>query len=419
MADAPRPSNTVEQAVLGAMLLSKTSIDVAVRIIGTDPHAFTGKAHQLLYSSLLRLREKEEPVDAISVNKDLVAREEAEEVGGALYLYQLTKAADTRNVERNARHVIFTPAPVTSPHGQWITDVLHDYLDLLEEPDRTPRPNVVTGFKELDELTTGLEPGTLTVISGRPSVGKSMLLGNIACSSALRHAIPTVWIDQESSRQHVLDRVFSAEARVPRHLMRLRMMTDADWGRIAVQMGRVATSPLLIHAGVRVDTEQVRQLAEESGANLVAVDGLQHLKPHRERETREREVSDITRDLKDIALELQVPVVATAHLNRAPLQRFNPLPTLDDLRESDLIAHLADTVILIERPDLRDPESPRAGEADLIIAKHRHGPAETVTVAFQGHYSRFVDMATPEQVKANYRRLEAASRRLRAEGEQK
>ncbi|MES0838443.1 DnaB-like helicase C-terminal domain-containing protein [Nocardiopsis tropica] len=417
MADTPRPASA-EQAVLGAMLLSRTSIEAAVRIIGTDPKSFTGTAHQLLYASLLRLHEKGEPVDAISVNEDLVAREEAEEVGGALYLYQLTEVSDTRNVERHAREVVFSPAPVTSPHGQWMGDALHEYLDLLEGPGRALRPNAVTGFKELDELTVGLEPGTLTVISGRPSVGKSMLLGNIACSSALRHAIPTVWIEQESSRRNVLDRVFSAEARIPRHLMRLGMMTDADWGRIAVQMGRVATSPLLIHAGVRVDTEQVRQLAQESGANLVAVDGLQHLKPHRERETREREVSDITRDLKDIALELQVPVVATAHLNRVPLQRFDSSPTLDDLRESDLIAHLADTVILIERPDLRDPGSPRAGEADLIVAKHRHGPAQTLAVAFQGHYSRFVDMATPEQVEAHYRRVEAAGRRSRTEGEQ-
>lgn len=287
-----------------------------------------------------------------------------------------------------------TPEPVTSEHAQWLADALTDYLDALEGTDKTARPNVPTGFTDLDEITTGLEPGTLTVISGRPSVGKSTLLGNIACISAIRHAISTVWIDQENPRRQVLDRIFSAEARIPLYAIRADMMDDDAWTRLVKVIGFVAAAPLLLHAGRRVDTGQVRQLAEESEAGLVAIDGLQHLKPRRERETREREVSDITRALKDLALELEIPVVVTAHLNRAPLQRIDPSPTLDDLRESDLIAHLADNIILIERPDVRDRDSPRAGEADLILAKHRNGSTAEVTVAFQGHYSRFMSMAS-------------------------
>nr|WP_017590834.1 DnaB-like helicase C-terminal domain-containing protein [Nocardiopsis ganjiahuensis] len=393
MTDPPHPAVQVERAVLGATLLSKDSIEAAAHIMGAGPECFSEPAHQLIYASVMRLYERGEPVDAIAVHNDLIAREESEQAGGAIYLHELTEAADTKNVERNARQVIFTPAPIASEHAQWMFDALPGYLDLLEGTRKAPRPNALTGFQDLDKLTTGLEPGTLTVISGRPSAGKSTLLGNIACSSALRHAVPTMWIDQESSHRQVLDRIFSAEARVPLHVMRIRTMTDADWARLAVAMGRVASSPLLLQAGRRVDILQVRQLAEESGAELVAVDGLQSLKPRRDRETREREVSDITRALKDLALELNVPVVATAHLNRAPLQRFDPSPTLDDLRESDLIAHLADTVILIDRPDMRDPESPRAGEADLMVVKHRNGFPRDVTVAFQGHYSRFVDMA--------------------------
>lgn len=393
MTSRPEHALQTERAVLGAMLLSQDSINAAVHILGTDPQVFIDPAHRLVYASVLRLREQEERVDAITIHEDLTAREETEEMGGAPYLQELIEAADTGNIERNARQAVFSPAPITSEQAQWMTDALPDYLDVLDGTLKAPQTNTLTGFKDLDKITTGLEPGTLTVISGRPSVGKSALLGNIARISAIRHAISTVWIDQDNPRRQVLDRIFSAEARISLYAIRAGMMDDNAWIRLAKAMGYVVSAPLLLHAGRRVDTGQVRQLAEESEAGLVAIDGLQHLKPRRDRETREREVSDITRALKDLALELEIPVVATAHLNRAPLQRFDPSPTLDDLRESDLIAHLADNIILIERPDMRDKESSRAGEADLILAKHRNGPTFTVTVAFQGHYSRFVDMA--------------------------
>lgn len=246
------------------------------------------------------------------------------------------------------------------------------------------------------------------MISGRPSCGKSTLLRDFVRSAAMSHRTPTLWIDQESPRHQLLDRVFSAEGRVPLHSLRTGSMNDGDWSRLAIALGRQATAPLLLHNGARVDTEQVRWLAQESGAELVAVDALQHLKPSEQRETREREVSDTTRALKEIALELNVAVVVTAHLNRAPFQRLEPFPTLDDLRESDLIAHLADTVILIERPELRDPRTLRAGEADLVVAKHRNGPTATLTVAFQGHYGRFVDMATPEEMVVWRKRAEGS-----------
>ncbi|MEU3020172.1 DnaB-like helicase C-terminal domain-containing protein [Nocardiopsis sp. NPDC007018] len=408
----PHPVVQLERSLLGAALMSKAAVKDIVHIIGTDPDRFQEPAHQLIYASLVRLHEADEAIDAITVSEDLTAREELKEAGGATYLVELTETlrpTDMKNAERNARQLVFEPTSITSDHAQWMYDALPDYLDLLDGTRRTPHPKAPTGFRDLDKLTTGLEPGTLTVISGRPSSGKSTLLGNIARSSALAHTIPTVWIDQENSHRQVLDRILSAEARIPLHRIRAETMDHDDWARMAQTMGRVVNEPLLVHAGTRVTTEQVRQLVQESGAGLVAIDGLQHLRPCRDRETREREVSDITRALKDIALELGVAVVATAHLNRAPLQRFDPSPTLDDLRESDLIAHLADTVILIDRPEMRDQGSPRAGEADLKVVKNRYGPALDLTVAFQGHYSRFVDMVTPEEVAERRKKLERAA----------
>lgn len=392
MNESVPPRLRLEQAILGSTLLSKTCLLVTRRIIGTDSAPFTEPAHRLIYDSVHRLFDQDVPIDAISVAEEMTARKELDMVGGPPYLHQLTEAAQTKFIERNARRLVFSPASVDSERARWLSENLPDYHTRLEGPRNTPSA-IPTGFKDLDALLTGLEPGTFTVISGRPSVGKSFLLGNLACTAAFTHWISTVWIDQESPQHQILDRIYSAQARVPLHTLRSDLMTKDDRARLSLSLGYTANAPLLLQAGTRVDTDQVQQLVKDSGAQMVAVDGLQHLKPADARETREREVSDITRALKDIALEYGVAVVATAHLNRAPLQRFDPSPTLDDLRESDLIAHLADTVVLIERPDLRDPQSPRAGEADLIVVKHRNGPTCTITVAFQGHYGRFVDMS--------------------------
>lgn len=285
-------------------------------------------------------------------------------------------------------------APLGFDNAEWIGDALPRYLDVLEDPGKASRPIVRTGFSDLDEILVGLEPGTLTVISGRPSAGKTTLLSNFARAAAFQQKIPTLWVDQENPHQRVIDRIISAEARIPLQAIRLRRMTDDDWARAARCMGRLALLPLLLHAGERVDVDQVRRMAKAAEAGLVAIDGLQLLKVSHDRETREREVSDTTRALKDLALEFDVPIVATAHLNRGPLQRFDPIPTLDDLRESDLIAHLADTVIIIDRPGMRDPDSPRAGQADLKVAKHRNLSPCDFTVACQGYYSRFIDMPT-------------------------
>lgn len=284
------------------------------------------------------------------------------------------------------------PTALGFDHAEWIGEALPRYLDVLEDPSKASRPTVSTGFRDLDELLNGLEPGSLTVISGRPSTGKSTLLGNFARASAFTQEIPTLWVDQENPHQRVIDRIISAEAKVPLHSIRLRRMNDGDWTRVAQCMGRLVVLPLLLQAGERTDVEQIRRMTKASGAGLVAVDGLQLLKASRDRETREHEVSDTTRALKDLALEADVPVVVTAHLNRVPLQRLDPTPTLNDLRESDLIAHLADTVILIDRPGMRERDSPRAGEADLKVVKHRTLSSCDITVAFQGHYSRFMDM---------------------------
>jgi replicative DNA helicase len=199
-------------------------------------------------------------------------------------------------------------------------------------------------------------------------------------------------------RNEITMRLLSAEARVPMHVMRTGQMSDDDWARLARRMSEVADAPLFIDDSPNMSLMEIRakcrRLKQRHDLKLVIIDYLQLMSSSSRRvENRQQEVSEFSRSLKLLAKELEVPVVALSQLNRGPEQRQDKRPMLSDLRESGSIEQDSDVVILLHREDAYERESPRAGEADLIIAKHRNGPTATVTVAFQGHYSRFVDMA--------------------------
>jgi replicative DNA helicase len=194
-------------------------------------------------------------------------------------------------------------------------------------------------------------------------------------------------------------RLLSAEARVPLQTMRTGQMNDDDWARLARRMSEVADAPLFIDDSPNMSMMEIRakcrRLKQRSDLKFVIIDYLQLMSSPKRVENRQQEVSEMSRSLKLLAKEIEVPVIALSQLNRGPEQRTDKKPMLSDLRESGSIEQDADVVILLHREDAYERESPRAGEADLIVAKHRNGPTATVTVAFQGHYSRFVDMAGP------------------------
>jgi len=201
----------------------------------------------------------------------------------------------------------------------------------------------------------------------------------------------------EMARNEITMRLLSAEARVPLQTMRTGQMNDDDWARLARRMSEVADAPLFIDDSPNMAMMEIRakcrRLKQRHDLKFVIVDYMQLMSSPRRVENRQQEVSDLSRSLKLLAKELEVPVVALSQLNRSPEQRTDKKPMLSDLRESGSIEQDSDVVILLHREDAYEKESPRAGEADLIVAKHRNGPTATVTVAFQGHYSRFVDMA--------------------------
>ena len=425
-----------EQCVLGGMLLSKDAISDVIEVIRPTDHY--RPAHQLVHEAILDLYARGEPADPITVSNELTRRGELARIGGALYLHTLMAAVPTaanagyyarivrerailrRLVEAGTRIVQFgyagdsdaddlvdrAQAEVYAVTDRRIAEDYHPLSEImpaaLEEIEAIGAhgggiSGVPTGFADLDSLTNGLHPGQMIVVAARPAVGKSALALDFARSATIRHGLPTVVFSLEMGRNEITMRLLSAEARVPMHIMRTGQMSDDDWGRLAKRMSEVADAPLFIDDSPNMSLMEIRakcrRLKQRHDQKLVIIDYLQLMSSPKKTESRQQEVSEMSRSLKLLAKELEVPVVALSQLNRGPEQRQDKKPMLSDLRESGSIEQDADVVILLHREDAYERESPRAGEADLIIAKHRNGPTATVTVAFQGHYSRFVDMA--------------------------
>lgn len=428
-----------EQAVLGGMLLSTDAVgEVAEVITGKD---FYRPAHELIFDTILGLYARGEPTDAVVVAAELARAGELGRAGGAPYLHTTLQSVPTAAnatyyaaiVRERAvfRRLIEAGTKIVqmgySPDGADANEALdaaqatvfavseqrsgEDYVPIadLMEPTMDELESignrggallgVPTGFADLDALTNGLHPGQLVVLAARPAVGKSTLALDFARFCSVKHGLTSVVFSLEMGRNEITMRLLSAEARVALHHMRSGTMTNDDWTRLARRMAEVSAAPLYVDDSPNVTMMEIRakarRLKQRHDLRLVVVDYLQLMSggAGRRAESRQQEVSEISRSLKLLAKELGVPVVALSQLNRSAEHRADKRPALSDLRESGAIEQDADVVILLHREDVYERDSPRAGEADLIVAKHRNGPTATVTVAFQGHYSRFTDMA--------------------------
>jgi replicative DNA helicase len=424
-----------EQCVLGGMMLSKDAISDVLEVIKATDHY--RPAHQIVHETILDLYGRGEPADAITVAAELTKHGDIGKVGGAPYLHTLIASVPTaanagyyarivrerailrRLVEVGTRIVQLGYAGdadadelvdraqaevygVTERRGSDdylpLSDIMTNALDELEAIEKhTTIQGVPTGFLDLDSLTNGLHPGQMVVIAARPAIGKSTLALDLARAASIKNDLTSVIFSLEMSRNEITMRLLSAEARVSLQAMRTGKMTPDDWNRLALRMSEVAHAPMFIDDSPNMSMMEIRakcrRLKQQHDLRLVIIDYLQLMSSPKRVENRQQEVSELSRSLKLLAKELNVPVIAVAQLNRGPEQRTDKRPMLSDLRESGSIEQDADVVILLHREDAYERESPRAGEADFIVAKHRNGPTTTVTVAFQGHYSRFVDMA--------------------------
>jgi replicative DNA helicase len=439
----PPQAVEAEQSVLGGMMLSKDAIADVVEVI--RPGDFYRPAHQLIYDAILDLYARGEPADAVTVSAELTRQGQLNRVGGAPYLHTLIShvptaanagyyaeivadrailrrlvTAGTRIVQMGydassggTTDVLGTVDDVvdraqaeiyevterrTSEDYVPIESLLQATLDEIEKISSTGGigTGIPTGFQQLDEITNGLHPGQMVTVAGRPGSGKSTLALDFARSAAVKNQKPTAIFSLEMGRLEIMMRLFAAEAGVALQNMRSGHMSDTDWRRLALRSSELADAPLFIDDSPNLTMMEIRskarRLKQRHGLSLVVIDYLQLMTSGKRVESRQQEVSEFSRAMKLLAKELDVPVVALSQLNRGPEQRTDKKPMLADLRESGSIEQDSDVVLLVHRPDLYEPETERAGEADLIIAKHRNGPTATIAVAFQGRYSRFADM---------------------------
>ena len=432
-----------EQSVLGGMLLSKDAISDVVEIL--RERDFYRPAHELIYDAIVDLYGRGDPADPVTVSAELTKRGDLVRAGGAPYLHTLISSVPTaanagyyakiireraimrRLVEAGTKIVQLgytDEGEVDDAVDQAQAEVYavterresEDYVQLSEllpaaydEIEKISSgvagEGVKTGFKDLDALTNGFHPGNMIVLAARPAVGKSTLGLDIARYASIHKRETSVIFSLEMSRSEITMRMLSAEARVPLNNIRSGQLGEEEWAKMARRMGEISDAPLFIDDSPNLSLMEIRaksrRLKQRHDLKLIVIDYLQLMTSGKRVENRQQEVSEFSRQLKLLAKELNVPVVAISQLNRSPEQRSDKKPMLSDLRESGSIEQDADVVILLHREDLYDSQN-RSGEADLIVAKHRNGPTRTITVSAQLHLARFTDMAANFQTKENF-----------------
>jgi replicative DNA helicase len=437
---SPPQDVAAEQCVLGGMMLSKDAIADVVEIL--KPGDFYKPAHATIFDKILDLYGRGEPADMITVAAALADSGDIGRVGGAPYLHTLISSVPTaanaayyarivgeravlrRLIEAGTRIVQLGYGSAAgggrdvddivdlaqqavydvterrvSEDFAILSDLLQPTLDEIEAVGSQGgvMTGVPTGFTDLDRLLNGLHAGQLIIVAGRPGLGKSTAAMDFARATSVRSNFASAIFSLEMSKVEIVMRLLSAEARVPLHVLRSGQLSDDDWTKLARRMGEISEAPLFVDDTPNMTLMEIRakarRLKQRHDLKLIIVDYLQLMTSPKRVESRQQEVAELSRGLKLLAKEVECPVVAVSQLNRGPEQRTDKRPQLSDLRESGSIEQDADVVILLHRDDYYDKESPRAGEADFIVAKHRNGPTDTVTVAAQLHLSRFVDMA--------------------------
>ncbi len=434
----PPHSVEAEQAVLGGLMLDPNAWDAVADVISAAD--FYRRDHRLVYEAIEAVAEIRGSCDAVTIAEHLERKGRLEEIGGLAYLGTIARdtpsAANVRAYaeiirERSILRQLVAAggeiaAAATDGRGRparelvdeaerrvfeiaergnrgrsgfiAVHDVLPQTIDRLDMLHQSPGDirGVPTGFTQLDRKTTGLQAGDLVVIAGRPSMGKSTLAVNIAENAAIAKGLPCAIFSMEMSAEQLTLRMISSLGRVNQTHLRTGNFTDEDWSRIQGAMAQLSGAPIYIDESPALTPTELRararRLKRERGLGLVIVDYLQLMQVPGTKENRATEISEISRGLKALAKELQVPVIAISQLNRAVEQRTDKKPVMSDLRESGAIEQDSDVILLIFREEVYDPNTARRGVADIIIAKQRNGPIGEVQLTFLGEYTRFENL---------------------------
>lgn len=438
-AGLPPQNLPAEQSVLGAMLLSPTAAGAVLEILHEEE--FYRPAHQAVYAAIRDLFADGDPADAITVADELQRRDQLSRVGGAPYLHTLIAAAPTavnatyyaQIVTEQATYRRLTELGLRITQDGYngaaagmdaddvvdrcqaalselaerritadfapISELMPTALGTLEAIQSGVRGRgISTGFADLDEITTGFTPGQLVVVAARPGLGKSTWATDVCRHVAIRQQLGAAIFSLEMSRDELMMRILAAETRIPLQSMKIGRLSDAHWDTLVRRSRELDDIPLYLDDSPTLTPTEIvakaRRLKHRHALRVIVVDYLQLMTSGKRVDSREQEVAEFARTLKLLAKELDVTVLALSQLNRGAEQRADKRPQLSDLRESGAIEHHADIVLLIHRPDFYDRDTPRAGEADLLLAKQRGGASGvTVTIAAQLAYGRFVGLA--------------------------
>ena len=434
----PPFSPEAEASVLGGMLIDGEAVTRVVEFV--DDSMFHREAHRRLFRAMIRLFERGSVLDVITVSEELKKAGELENAGGLEYLASLLDAVPTAaNIEYHGRIVhdkallrrlidaaqsivrdVYEPGELAVDevldHAEqrifrvsdsrdrqgfvWIKEVLWPTFEHIERLQDTPGgvSGLATGFADLDRMTTGLQPGDLAIVAGRPSMGKTSWVLNVAQTAAIENGVSVAIFSLEMSKEQLVQRFLCADGGVDAQRLRRGRLEPDEYQRLARAAGRLNTAPIWIDDSATSNVLEMkaksRRLKAEADLGLVVVDYIQLMSGSRRTDSRVQEVSEISRGLKALARELEVPVIALSQLSRAPEQRTDRRPQLSDLRDSGAIEQDADLVMFLYRPEYYSGPTDKdgnsiEGKAELIMAKQRNGPTGTVELYFHKTYTRF------------------------------
>ena len=427
-----------EQAVIGSMLTDKDAVMEAVEVL--KPESFYREDNKLIFTAIVNLYNKSEPIDLVTVKDELFSMGSFEKVGGFEYLVTLPDKVPTtanvqkyikiveekwtlRNLIKTANEIIdlgYNPTEdvedimagaekkifdIIQKNSQKtytpINEVLVESFTKLEElyNRKSKITGVPTGFSDFDNMTAGLQGSDLILIAARPAMGKTAFALNIAAHAAIRENVPVALFSLEMSKDQLVNRILCMEAMVDSNKVRTGKLEEDDWNKLAGVVGPISDSGIYIDDTPGISIMEIRtkcrKLKMEKDIGLIVIDYIQLIQgsSNRKNGSREQEIAEISRTLKILAKELNVPVVALSQLSRAVEQRPDHRPMLSDLRESGSIEQDADIVIFLYRDDYYNPDSEEKDIAEIIIAKHRGGSTGTVKLLWMGNYTKFVNLA--------------------------
>jgi len=441
VAERSLPHNLeAERSVLGAILLHNEAFNLAAEVL--DSEDFFRDAHRRIFDKMVKLAERNDAIDLVTLKDELTRAGELDEVGGPAYIAALVDGVPRwTNVEDYARiikekatlrslissanrilatayeaeeeadvildqaeHAIFAIADDKVRDGfVSLRELAQGSLDTIEKLHARKEliTGVPTGFTDLDEMTSGLQPSDLVIIAARPSMGKTSLVLNMAQHVGTRTGRTAGIFSLEMSKEQLFLRMLTAEARIDAHRLRGGFLGERDWGRLSQAIGTLSEAKIFIDdtpsIGVLEMRAKCRRLKSEHGLDMVVIDYIQLMQGRGRFENRTLELASISRSLKGLAKELSVPIVVLSQLSRAPESRSDHRPQLSDLRESGALEQDADVVMFIYREDVyADKSAPTAdmqGVAELIVGKQRNGPTGTVKLAFIREFTRFENLA--------------------------